>query len=72
MSAITNHPVGGAWLDINQERHVAYAGYDGMVNLVAELHRSLTNRVWQEVRRPAPWEVTDREAERTALLESAC
>ncbi|PPQ35496.1 nitrogenase iron-molybdenum cofactor biosynthesis protein NifE [Rhodopila globiformis] len=60
------------WLDINQERHVAYAGYDGMVTLVAELHRSLTNPVWQELRRPAPWEVTDREAERTALLESAC
>ena len=60
------------WLDINQERHVAYAGYDGMVTLVSELHRSLTNPVWQEVRRPAPWEVTDREAERTALLESAC
>jgi len=28
--------------------------------------------VWQEVRRPAPWEATDREAERMALLETAC
>jgi nitrogenase molybdenum-cofactor synthesis protein NifE len=44
------------WLDINQERHVAYAGYDGMVTLVRELHRALTNPVWQAVRRPAPWE----------------
>ena len=44
------------WLDINQERHEAYAGYDGMVTLVHELHRSLTNKVWQEVRRLAPWD----------------
>jgi nitrogenase molybdenum-cofactor synthesis protein NifE len=60
------------WMDINQERHNAYAGYDGMVELVSELHRTLVNPVWQELRRPAPWEATDREAERTALLESAC
>ena len=60
------------WLDINQERHNAYAGYDGMVELVAELHKAIINPVWQEVRRPAPWEVTDREAERMALLETAC
>ena len=44
------------WRDINQERHLAFAGYDGVVALVAELHRALTNPVWQEVRRPAPWE----------------
>ncbi len=48
------------WLDINQERHTAYAGYDGMVELVSELHRAIVNPVWQEVRRPAPWEVTMR------------
>ena len=60
------------WLDINQERHNAYAGYAGMVGLVAELHKAIVNPVWQEVRRPAPWEETDRDAERTALLESAC
>ena len=60
------------WLDINQERHNAYAGYDGMVELVAELHKAIINPVWQEVRRPAPWEATDREAERMALLETAC
>ncbi|RFD19830.1 nitrogenase iron-molybdenum cofactor biosynthesis protein NifE [Komagataeibacter melaceti] len=44
------------WLDINQERHEAYAGYDGMVTLVQELDRSLSNPVWAEVRRLAPWE----------------
>jgi nitrogenase molybdenum-cofactor synthesis protein NifE len=56
------------WLDINQERHTAYAGYDGMVELVSELHRAIVNPVWQEVRRPAPWEVSVP----AALLESAC
>ncbi len=60
------------WLDINQERHNAYAGYDGMVELVSELHRALVNPVWREVRRPAPWEAMDRETERNALLEVAC
>lgn len=60
------------WLDINQERHNAYAGYDGMVELVAELHKAIVNPVWQEVRRPAPWTQSDRDAERTALLEAAC
>jgi nitrogenase molybdenum-cofactor synthesis protein NifE len=44
------------FLDINQERHHAYAGYAGMVNLVREIDRALGNRVWAEVRRPAPWE----------------
>jgi nitrogenase molybdenum-cofactor synthesis protein NifE len=43
------------WLDINQERHMAYAGYDGMVALVRELDRALRNPVWREVRRAAPW-----------------
>lgn len=44
------------WLDINQERHHAYAGYEGMVKLVQELDRTLYNPVWEQVRRPAPWE----------------
>jgi len=44
------------WLDINQERHHAYAGYSGMVNLVREIHKSLTNPMWEQVRKPAPWD----------------
>jgi nitrogenase molybdenum-cofactor synthesis protein NifE len=44
------------WLDINQERHHAYAGYDGMVELVRQIGLELNNPVWQEVRRPPPWE----------------
>lgn len=44
------------WLDINQERHHAYAGYDGMVRLVEQLDREINSPVWRAVRRPAPWE----------------
>ncbi|KIE58887.1 nitrogenase iron-molybdenum cofactor biosynthesis protein NifE [Methylacidiphilum kamchatkense Kam1] len=44
------------WLDINQERHHAYAGYEGMVNLVDQIDRTLNNPMWNEVRTPAPWD----------------
>lgn len=44
------------WLDINQERHYAYAGYEGMLNLVREIDRTINNPVWEAVRRAAPWE----------------
>jgi nitrogenase molybdenum-cofactor synthesis protein NifE len=44
------------WLDINQERHHAYAGYDGMVVLVREIDKALHNPIWEQVRKPAPWE----------------
>ncbi len=44
------------WLDINQERHHAYAGYDGMVALVREIDKALYNPIWEQVRKPAPWE----------------
>jgi nitrogenase molybdenum-cofactor synthesis protein NifE len=43
------------WLDINQERHHAYAGYEGMVELVHEIDKALYNPIWDQVRRPAPW-----------------
>ncbi len=45
------------WLDINQERHHAYAGYEGMVELVKQIDQSLYHPVWDQVRRPAPWEI---------------
>lgn len=44
------------WLDINQERHHAYAGYEGMVDLVHEIDRALSNPVWRQVRIAAPWD----------------
>jgi nitrogenase molybdenum-cofactor synthesis protein NifE len=45
-----------AWLDINQERHHAYAGYVGMVSLIREIDKALFNPIWEQVRRLAPWE----------------
>ena len=45
------------WLDINQERHHAYAGYSGMVTLVREIDKALTNPIWEQVRKPAPWDI---------------
>lgn len=43
------------WLDINQERHHGYAGYEGMVKLVEEIDKALHNPIWAQVRVPAPW-----------------
>jgi len=43
------------WLDINQERHHAYAGYEGMVTLVQEMDKALHNPVWAQVRKEPPW-----------------
>jgi nitrogenase molybdenum-cofactor synthesis protein NifE len=47
------------WLDINQERHVAYAGYDGVVELARQIDLEIHSPVWREVRRPAPWELRE-------------
>jgi nitrogenase molybdenum-cofactor synthesis protein NifE len=44
-----------AFLDVNQERHQAYAGYDGVVALAAEIDRILSSPVFDRVRRPPPW-----------------
>ncbi|MBD1388246.1 nitrogenase iron-molybdenum cofactor biosynthesis protein NifE [Neiella sp. HB171785] len=43
------------FLDINQEREHAYAGYAGLVNLAKELCRTLESPIWQKVRSTAPW-----------------
>jgi nitrogenase molybdenum-cofactor synthesis protein NifE len=44
------------WLDINQERHHAYAGYDGMVELVRRIALEIGSPIWEQVRAPAPWD----------------
>jgi len=46
------------WMDVNQEKHHAYAGYVGMVEMVRQLHLALTNPIWGQVRQPAPWETS--------------
>jgi nitrogenase molybdenum-cofactor synthesis protein NifE len=44
------------FLDINQERHHPYAGYDGLVEMARELDEALHSPVWEQVRKPAPWD----------------
>jgi nitrogenase molybdenum-cofactor synthesis protein NifE len=51
------------WLDINQERHHAYAGYVGMVELVKRIDQALFHPVWAQVRKPAPWETSAEDTE---------
>ena len=60
------------WLDINQERHHAYAGYVGMVELVHEIDKAVFNPVWEAVRKPAPWaEVSWQAAADLAIAQEA-
>ncbi len=47
------------WMDINQERHHAFAGYECMVTMVEEIDKALFNPVWQQVRTPAPCDTQD-------------
>ncbi|XWK91210.1 MAG: nitrogenase iron-molybdenum cofactor biosynthesis protein NifE [Phormidium sp.] len=44
------------FLDINQERHHPYAGYEGMVEMARELDEALHSPIWEQVRQPAPWD----------------
>lgn len=44
------------FVDINQERHTAYAGYDGLIRLAKQIAYAVENPVWKMVRTPAPWE----------------
>ena len=43
------------FLDINQEREHAYAGYNGMVTFAKELCRTIESPIWPVVRSQAPW-----------------
>jgi len=47
------------WMDINQERHHAFGGYEGMITMIAEIDKALFNPMWEQVRTPAPWEASD-------------
>jgi len=48
------------WLDINQERHHAFAGYVGIVELVRQLDLALSNPIWAQIRAPAPFDAKGR------------
>ncbi|MBD2489338.1 nitrogenase iron-molybdenum cofactor biosynthesis protein NifE [Aulosira sp. FACHB-615] len=44
------------FLDINHERHHAYAGYTGLVELARELHEALYSPIWEQISKAAPWD----------------
>lgn len=44
------------FLDINQEREKAYAGYDGMVELARQLCITLESPIWSHVRSRPSWQ----------------
>lgn len=45
------------FLDINQERHKAYAGYYGLIEMAKEFDRALNSPIWEEVRKTPLWEI---------------
>ncbi|GGF59590.1 nitrogenase iron-molybdenum cofactor biosynthesis protein NifE [Paenibacillus albidus] len=44
------------FVDINQERHRAYAGYEGLLRLAKELTYALANPIWKLAASPPPWD----------------
>jgi nitrogenase molybdenum-cofactor synthesis protein NifE len=44
------------FLHINQERELAYAGYEGMITLAKELCRTIESPVWKAANSQAPWQ----------------
>ncbi|SNQ50778.1 Nitrogenase iron-molybdenum cofactor biosynthesis protein NifE [Frankia canadensis] len=59
------------FLDINQERHIPYAGYTGMVEFARQLDMAIASPVWEQVRRPAPWDAADAGARDGHAAEAA-
>ncbi|MCG5530532.1 nitrogenase iron-molybdenum cofactor biosynthesis protein NifE [Halorhodospira halochloris] len=58
------------FLDINQERPHAYAGYEGMIELARQLCLTIDSPIWPQVREPAPWDMP-RQGVTTAKHEEA-
>ena len=48
------------FLDVNQEREYAFAGYVGILELARQLALTIENPVWTAVRKPAPWAMQNR------------
>lgn len=44
------------FLDVNQEKHTPYAGYEGIVRFADDLLKTMQTPVWDAVKRRAPWE----------------
>ncbi|HAC63255.1 MAG TPA: nitrogenase iron-molybdenum cofactor biosynthesis protein NifE [Cyanothece sp. UBA12306] len=58
------------FLDINQERHHPYAGYEGMIEMARELDEAVHSPIWRLVRQPSPWEIWQQEHESLLNLEA--
>jgi nitrogenase molybdenum-cofactor synthesis protein NifE len=43
------------FVEVNQEREHAFAGFQGMLTLAQQLCLTLENPVWQQTNKPAPW-----------------
>jgi nitrogenase molybdenum-cofactor synthesis protein NifE len=46
------------FLDVNQEREHAFAGYDGMVELARQICLTLESPIWPQAKSRAPWHTT--------------
>lgn len=46
------------FIDVNQEREHAFAGYDGMVELARQICLTLESPIWSQARSRAPWQQT--------------
>jgi nitrogenase molybdenum-cofactor synthesis protein NifE len=55
------------FLDINQERHHPYAGYDGMIEMAKELDEALHSPIWAQLRKAAPWETVETVTEKLVV-----
>lgn len=44
------------FMDVNQEREHAFAGYDGMVELARQICLTLESPIWAQARSRAPWQ----------------
>ncbi|WP_413699023.1 nitrogenase component 1 [Psychromonas sp. KJ10-10] len=43
------------FVEVNQEREHAFAGFKGMITLAQQLCLTLESPIWEQARRPAPW-----------------
>ncbi|THF55148.1 nitrogenase iron-molybdenum cofactor biosynthesis protein NifE [Pseudothauera rhizosphaerae] len=59
------------FLDIDHVRDIGYAGYDGMIELARRIASAIDNPIWEQVRRPAPWDVPAATAPSAAALAAA-
>ncbi|MBI5748534.1 MAG: nitrogenase iron-molybdenum cofactor biosynthesis protein NifE [Nitrospinae bacterium] len=44
------------FIDINQERHTAYAGYKGLVRMAEDIVKTIYSPVWEIAKKKSPWE----------------